>query len=900
MALNKAKVLKSADKYVIQGKISHAIIEYQKLIKEDPTDLPLVNTLGDLYVRIGNIPEAVKCFTRLAESYDNGGFVVRAIAMYKKVSKIDPGQIQSLSRLADLYLRQGLNSDARAHYLQVADYLIRKGELENAVTIYQRVIQIDPENPAVDGRIAEAFQRLGKKESAVSTYLSAGIKSRRKGALDEAAGYLKRALDLDENEIQTLLTYSEVLSDQGKTSEALASLSRIPLHDFKPEVLETSFSIHLKAGNASEAEKIAHQLLELDSQYFKLLLAVANADIAKGDLDRAVLQAGRVAELAVKHGEGKLVEAQLKSILQNTTEHIPAILELVKFYTLTNERQYVAGLLEKAGAIYIRREQLGEAAGVYLQLVQLEPNDPVHRENLRQVQERLGLSGQEIPLPKLVPDMSVLAERFISEPTLKTISPDETAEGGHEPGVHAGDQETVKGFIVEGDLFAGYGLCQKALDQYQRVIDAIPHHIEAHEKIRDMHAKNGELPKAAQECLILANIYTARGDSEHANRNFALAYQYDPHLHQEPIYPAGAPPSAESHPLPVIAEHGSSSQETAAVPAKKLEELLQEADFYLDLGFLSEAKASMDQYRQVGPPNAEFQQRVERYENLLKSQGGRAPELETTAVASSAPEASEEINIAEFESTGVASADEVAGAVEITRADGFESTSVADDAPASADAPAPADATSLTGSPPRPALPESFDEMMIDLDEELVESTLEKTAAPLSPSPAALAPAVSPAEPPAVGALSDVFEEFKEGMEDDGDGGDYETHYNLGIAFKEMGLMEEAIGEFQKALKGVGPDAASEEFVRCCNMLGLCFVDRGLPQVAVKWFTRGLSSPGRNEETYQALRYDLGCAHQMAGNEKAALETFLDVYGVNINYRDVSEKIESLKNRIHG
>lgn len=77
MALNKAKVLKSAEKYVIQGKISHAIAEYQKLIKEDPTDLPLVNTLGDLYVRIGNVSEAVKCFTRLAESYDNGGFVVR-------------------------------------------------------------------------------------------------------------------------------------------------------------------------------------------------------------------------------------------------------------------------------------------------------------------------------------------------------------------------------------------------------------------------------------------------------------------------------------------------------------------------------------------------------------------------------------------------------------------------------------------------------------------------------------------------------------------------------------------------------------------------------------------------------------------------------------------------------
>ena len=62
-----------------------------------------------------------------------------------------------------------------------------------------------------------------------------------------------------------------------------------------------------------------------------------------------------------------------------------------------------------------------------------------------------------------------------------------------------------------------------------------------------------------------------------------------------------------------------------AVAPKNLEDLLQEADFYLDLGFLSEAKASMDQYRQAGPLDAEFQKRVDRYDSLLKSQGGQSP-----------------------------------------------------------------------------------------------------------------------------------------------------------------------------------------------------------------------------------------------------------------------------------
>jgi tetratricopeptide (TPR) repeat protein len=184
--------------------------------------------------------------------------------------------------------------------------------------------------------------------------------------------------------------------------------------------------------------------------------------------------------------------------------------------------------------------------------------------------------------------------------------------------------------------------------------------------------------------------------------------------------------------------------------------------------------------------------------------------------------------------------------------------------------------------------------MMIDLDYELDSSPLEKrpdletSKENIEKSKAELSGACY--------GLEDVFAEFKAGLEEeDGEITDYETHYNLGIAFKEMGLMEEAIGEFQNALKGQSIQESSGEFVKCCNMLGLCFLEKGLPQGAVKWFTKGLTSPGHGEQTYQALRYDLGCAHEQAGDTQAALETFLDVYAVDINYRDVAEKIENLK-----
>jgi len=881
MALNKAKVLKSAEKYVLQGKISHAILEYQRLIKEDPTDLPLVNTLGDLHVRIGNIPEAVKCFTRLAESYDNGGFVVRAIAMYKKVSKIDPGQLQALSRLADLYLRQGLNSDARAHYLQVAENLLRKNEIENAASILQKTIEVDPENPTIEGRLAEVCLKLGKKSEAARAFQSAAQKFRRKGSLAEAESHLRKAYELDENNLSVLLSYAGVLTDLGKTEEALSYLGRIQFNDFNPEVQEAIFSIYLKSGRLKEAEETASHLVELDNNYYKLYLSLAKFHTEHGDFESAVSQIGKVVEVAVEKADGNAAESQLKVILQRDPDHIPALLQLIKLYKLSNTPHDISSLLEKIGGLYVKRDQLLEAASIFTELARLEPSNPSHHDNLAQVKDRLGSKGEDIELPQLIPDMTSIADKFVSEPTLKAIAAADIQEKvDEESPLQSGSDERVKGFIVEGDLFSSYGLYQKAIDQYKKVLEVIPNHVEIHEKIRDMYAKGGDLQKAAQECLVLSNIYIARNDADNANRNFTLAYQYDPNLHQEPIYKGGPSKDGDSA-EPTI---GSKKEAGSAADPKRLQELLEEIDFYFDQGFLSEAKNCIDEYVRLVPADAELFKRLDRYDALSKAKSSEAPSPEIVDLLLESEHSAEppaKLGIEQFETISASATNASVEDKEIEPAQGFETTAVAQDAKTVIE---PITATKSA---------ESFDEIMINLDRELKSSSLESVGRPVSnikDTPVEPLPTVE-----ASSGLEDVFAEFKSGLEDDNDVPDYETHYNLGIAFKEMGLLEEAIAEFQKALIGQSPNDSGEEFVKCCNMLGLCFVEKGLPQVAVKWFTKGLSSPGRDEETYQALRYDLGCAHQQVGNAKAALDTFLDVYAININYRDVAERIENLK-----
>jgi tetratricopeptide (TPR) repeat protein len=133
--------------------------------------------------------------------------------------------------------------------------------------------------------------------------------------------------------------------------------------------------------------------------------------------------------------------------------------------------------------------------------------------------------------------------------------------------------------------------------------------------------------------------------------------------------------------------------------------------------------------------------------------------------------------------------------------------------------------------------------------------------------------------------LSEIFKEFKKGVDKQLDKEDYDTRYNLGIAYKEMGLIDEAIAEFQLAAKD------EKRLLECASMLGICFMEKGMAKLAVKWFEKGLQAPGRSEDEYKGLRYDLATALEAAGETDKALGIYTDLYGQDASYRDVAAKV---------
>src|SRR5437667_9570311 len=102
MAFDKVKTLRAAEKNLELGKIPAAVKEYCKIVEDDPDDFTTLNMLGDLYVRVGNQPAAIACFRRIAEHYREQDFALKAIAMCKKIDRLQPHSTEISTHLSAL------------------------------------------------------------------------------------------------------------------------------------------------------------------------------------------------------------------------------------------------------------------------------------------------------------------------------------------------------------------------------------------------------------------------------------------------------------------------------------------------------------------------------------------------------------------------------------------------------------------------------------------------------------------------------------------------------------------------------------------------------------------------------------------------------------------------------
>ncbi len=133
--------------------------------------------------------------------------------------------------------------------------------------------------------------------------------------------------------------------------------------------------------------------------------------------------------------------------------------------------------------------------------------------------------------------------------------------------------------------------------------------------------------------------------------------------------------------------------------------------------------------------------------------------------------------------------------------------------------------------------------------------------------------------------FAEMLAMFKQGVAANVDEADHEAHYDLGVAYKEMGLLDEAISEFQKALRGNGNRARTYE------ALGQCFVERGQYQIAVTILSRAIGDKSYTDDMLVGVLYLLGYASESLGRWADAQRFYERVFAVDIEFRDIGDRL---------
>ncbi len=168
--VNKEKLLANAQKFISKGQISKAISEYETLVGAFPKDVRNRQKLAELLSRDKRDEDALKEYEAVARHYNETGFYLKAIAVFKQMQKIDPSRLDIYHRLAELNEKQGLVGNALSEYRNLVAHYEKNQLHQDAADVLEKMLELDPENLNVAAKIAECSMALGEQEQAYAQF----------------------------------------------------------------------------------------------------------------------------------------------------------------------------------------------------------------------------------------------------------------------------------------------------------------------------------------------------------------------------------------------------------------------------------------------------------------------------------------------------------------------------------------------------------------------------------------------------------------------------------------------------------------------------------------------------------------------------------------------------------
>jgi len=831
MAVDKNKIIAEATKLVQKGALDKAIATYQRILAEDAKDVRVLLKVGELYQKKGDERLAADAFTRVAETYAEQGFFLKAVAVYKQIVKLAPDDVRVNERLAGLYQQLGLMSDAMGQLQYMAAAHEKAGDAGKLTDVLQRMVELDPENIASSIKLGELHARAGRPGPAME-------------CLRRAADYLKK---------------------HSRTDEYL---------------------------------KVAERIAALQPDDLGLTKELANIYLAKGDTKRAL--------------------AKLQLCFKTDPKDVDTLHLLAQAFRDLGQTSKTLSVFKELAHVHEEQGRHADARATWKKVQELSPDDA-------DAAAALGLSHPAAsPPPTPMPrPAAVAAPPPGPPPGVRSTPPPRPGGLGAATG-----SDAVQKLLTETDVYVKYGLHDKALEHLRKVLAVDPNSPDAHERAREIHLAAGRPSEAGDAGVAAVRAWLARGMPDRARDALFRLRHIDP----------GNPSLAD------LARAAGSTEELEVV-----EELTEVAEVALDPATARTARADEDEVALRAAREAS-EELVEDEEGSLPPPASALEE--GVALEVGEPESDLEAAgdaLAEAAAAASAAAEEVEDEP-VAPVLVPPPPRRAPAAPARRAARSPARSVSEPEEREEPPEPVDADADLSDELEEAgffaqqglvedaraaLESLLEmypghkgvlaklaemdRRAAPAEhgapasrrsreaePAPAggdesfdiarglaeelSGAPDSSLADDEFQYSVEDVFSQFKKGVEATVNKEDSATHYDLGIAYREMGLLDDALHEFDTALGG--NDRRRE--VDCLTMIGLCRMVREEPRQAIQAYRRALGSEFLTRDSAKAIHYELASAYESSGQPEVALHYLQKVARVDPAYRDVAARVKAL------
>jgi tetratricopeptide (TPR) repeat protein len=830
---DKATIIREAQKYLAKGQIDKAISEWEKLVSGSP-DGNTFNTIGDLYLKKGDKKSAVESFLKAANYFRQEGFSLKAVALYKKVLNVNTTDADALYALGELSEEKGLATDAIKYYLATADSLSKEGKKDRLLDIYQKILSLSPSNVPLRNKVAEIFLKEGLTADAAKEYLHIAKIYDDKNDIPKATEYYQKVRDIQPLDKEATMGIGYLYEKSGEMANALTCMKgAAALFPEDVEVLFRYAELSLATNDDDTARDHLLKIAGIEPNHLKARRLLGEIYLKKGAQEKALEEYLPVIDdliLRENFDESIRLLEPFKKI-----DPVETGKRLVSLYRQLRDDDQVFSELASLGDSLKDKGMIDEAIACYQEALDVRPNDI----RLREVVEELSGKQGAVVTP---PEKEAVTVRITEK------------------------EKTAEEIFMEADVFSRYGLLAEAIKLLEGLKLKEPQNLDLHLKLKAIYAETSDRESFVTECIVLHELYKRKGDTTNSEKMLAEALEINPddprlaergasRLKIESTSYAGAPTGDFEE---------AAAEEAEEYEIEDYEEEISEADFYMRQGLTQEAAKILERLHRLFPQNEDVAER-------LTSLGQFSESFEPQV---SSPEGFEEQPFG-----GGAAGELPHEEVPVVRGPEVEERVI--------------DEKIVEKPVFREVVPE---EPSGEKTEKVIEENVEQPAGKteyeeFSFSDQDLVDAQEMPEPELDNDVLEIFEEFKKGLEKELGDEDSETHYNLGIAYKEMGLIDDAIKEFQTSKND------PKRSMQSSTMLGVCYMEKGLFSLAIDVLTKAIKEVSDKDESYWAIKYEIADAYEKNNNLKEALDLYTEVFGWNARFRNVSERMGQLKTR---